>query len=185
MTTAITTCGLPACRWWTARRASAGAWFASRPCCPGRHRKARRVDAHELHRAVCVNARSSSWPLAARPWARCVCRDSHVASVVDTRERRTHSGPTDRQLQQLPGAGDSQRVRELEPRDKHRADSIPIARHRLRGRFSPTGSFAHPTRTSIASMIGPRAPRRPGKRLSALCKAIHSDPEPSHEQPDT
>jgi len=60
------------------------------------------------------------------------------------------------------------RARELEPCDKHRANSIPIARHRLRGRFSPTGSFAHPTRTSTASMIAPRAPRRPGKRLSAL-----------------
>lgn len=37
-------------------------------------------------------------------------------------------------------------ARDLGLRDKHAADSIPIARHLLCGRFSPTGSFAYRTR---------------------------------------
>ena len=72
------------------------------------------------------------------------------------------------QTQPLPMACQSPRAPDLELGGQHRADSIPITPHRLRGRISPTGSFTHPTRTSSASMIRLRAPRRPGKRLSAL-----------------
>jgi hypothetical protein len=40
-------------------------------------------------------------------------------------------------------------ARDLGLRDKHAADSIPIARHLLCGRFSPTGSFAYRSRKTI------------------------------------
>jgi hypothetical protein len=52
-------------------------------------------------------------------------------------------------------------------------NSNPIARQRLRGRFSPTGSFAHQTRDSIAASTTSGAPRLPGKRLSALWPEVH------------
>lgn len=58
---------------------------------------------------------------------------------------------------------------DLELRGPYGADSIPIAHQRLRGRFSPTGSFAYRTRDSAVSLATNCAPRPPGKRLSALC----------------
>ena len=43
-------------------------------------------------------------------------------------------------------------------------------------RLSSTGSFTHRTRGRISSFVAVGAPRPPRKRLSALCKAFHSDP---------
>jgi len=47
-------------------------------------------------------------------------------------------------------------------------------------RFSPTGSFAHQTRGGTATLAASSAPRLPGKRLSALCRALHSDPQETY-----
>ena len=118
--------------------------------------------------------------VAARHWAHCVCTGSHTAKVLDTPGLRTPGNPTDRQLRLLPGARDSQRMRELKSHGRHHGNSIPIARHRLRGRFSPTGFFAYRTRGDDAPLPTSSAPRPPGKRLSALypigysCNDIHT-----------
>ena len=125
--------------------------------------------------------------VAARHWAHCVCTGSHTAKVLDTPGLRTPGNPTDRQLRLLPGARDSQRMRELKSHGRHHGNSIPIARHRLRGRFSPTGFFAYRTRGDDAPLPTSSAPRPPGKRLSAL--ALHSDPlrnfDPSNSGPQS
>jgi Phage integrase family len=113
--------------------------------------------------------------VAARRPALAACANNgvHAATMVDPRWHRSACVQTDPQTQRLPTARQSRRGHDIKLRDEHGTDSIPIARHRLRGRFSPTGSFAYPTRTSAAPMIGVRAPRRPGKRLSALCRSRH------------
>ena len=103
-------------------------------------------------------------------------KGAHAATVVDLRGHRSACGRTNRQTQRQPTARQRRRALDLELRDKHIADSIPIAHHRLRGRFSPTGSFAYRTRGAAAPLATTCAPRPPGKRLSALCKALHSDP---------
>jgi hypothetical protein len=75
-------------------------------------------------------------------------------------------------MRRSPKVRHSRHARGLELRDQHGADSIPIARHRRRGRFSPTGSFAYRTRENTAPMATRCAPRPPGKRLSALCIGV-------------
>ena len=99
-------------------------------------------------------------------------RDQGCACRNRSRPRRWHPcacGPAQRQSPR-PSTGRRRRsTHDLELRYQHGADSIPIARHRLRGRFSPTGSFAYRTRGDATSMVTACAPRPPGKRLSALC----------------
>lgn len=101
---------------------------------------------------------------------------AHAATVVDPRGTCGACGRTDRQTQRLPAVPDNRRAHEPERRNTRGADSIPIARHRLGGRFSPTGSFAYRTRGNAAPLATACAPRPPGKRLSALWRSLHSDP---------
>lgn len=108
--------------------------------------------------------------LAARDQG-CACR----TRAQPPQRRRSPCGRVHRQTQCLPTARKSWPSRHLEPHGLRCASSIPIARRRPRGRFSPTGSFAYRPRRDAASIADTCAPRPPGKRLSAL-KALHSDP---------
>jgi hypothetical protein len=106
--------------------------------------------------------------LAFARWYRSVCpnRCLSVKAPHRVRPRPSANSATAGTLWQQP-------ARESERRDTGAADSIPIACHRLRGRFSPTGSFAYRTRGDATALVNLRAPRPPGKRLSALCTSLH------------
>lgn len=98
---------------------------------------------------------------------------AHRTRVQRQRGPRSVCGRTCRQTQRPPSACHSWNARAVELRGRFAADPIPIARHRLRGRFSPTGSFAYRTRDGISSSITVGTPRAPGKRLSAHHTAMH------------
>lgn len=99
----------------------------------------------------------------------CACRSR-------SRPQRWHQsayGPTQRQSPRLSTGRQWPHTHDLALRDQRRIDSIPIAHHRQRGRFSPTGSLAYRTRRHAASWATACAPRPPGKRLSALCIVLN------------
>lgn len=102
----------------------------------------------------------------------CACRNRSRL----LRWHQSACGPTHRQSPRPSTGRQWPRTHDLALLDQRRIDSIPIVRHRLRGRFSPMGSFAYRTRGDATPMASACAPRPPGKRLSALCRALHSDP---------
>jgi hypothetical protein len=99
-----------------------------------------------------------------------------ATTAVHSRRQLSASGRPARHSRKRTAVCDGQHADEPGRCSPRGADSIPIVRHRLRGRFSPTGSFAYRTRGGAVSIAINCAPRPPGKRLSALCKAFHSDP---------
>jgi hypothetical protein len=123
---------------------------------------------HKQQHAISVDARSSG-QIAECAWARGSAQACTPPPAFDLRGPRSRRGRVTRPKLPRQTASESRCARARDPHRKHCANSIPITPHRLCGRFSPTGSFTHPTRTSTASMISLRAPRRPGKRLSVLC----------------
>ena len=121
--------------------------------------------------------------MAARGEALAACANTgmRATTAVHSRRQLSASGRPARHSRKRTAVCDGQHADELGRCNPRGADSIPIARHRLRGRFSPTGSFAYRTRGGAVSLAINCAPRPPGKRLSALWRALHSDPLPSFE----
>jgi hypothetical protein len=144
----------------------------------------------EQHHVVRVSARAITEAARRAASAAYASNCVHAATVVDPRGCRSACGRIPWQSQRLPTARRTLRVRDLGLRDKHAADSIPIARHRLCGRFSPTGSFAYRTRgRRCIGLPPPCTPRPPGKRLSAFLLptgrggTLHRLPPPARRPP--